>query len=202
MPPLRPVTLEEAKSAQAGLRPTVPRSALIKLVHNVPGLEALEIFLKLENLQPTSSFKIRGAGNALASKDPSLLKKQGVVTCSAGNFAQGIAFNARRLGIPALVVMPDTAAPIKRTNVQNLGATVEVVSYDEWWKILAAAKHPTSPALFVHPVCEQEVIAGNSTIALEILEELPDVDAVFIPWGGGGAQPRHLYVWAVVSDRF
>lgn len=186
MPVLRAVTLEEAKAAQVLLKTSVSRSPLVKLIHDVPGLEELEIYLKLENLQPTSSFKIRGAGNAVASKDLALLKKHGVVTCSAGNFAQGLAFNAGKLGVPALVVMPDTAAPSKRESVKKLGGTVEVVSYEAWWAMIKAAKHPISPALFIHPVCEQEVLAGNSTIALEILEDLPDVDAVLVPWGGGG----------------
>ncbi len=144
-----------------------------------------EIFLKLECLQPIGSFKLRGAGNAVALADPAALAR-GVCTASAGNMAQGLAWNARRLGIPCTVIVPDHAPKAKLDAVERLGARIIRVPVERWWRVLEEHGYPGVEGLFVHPVADRAVIAGNGTIGLEILEDLPDADAVLVPWGGGG----------------
>ena len=144
-----------------------------------------EIYLKLENLQPIGSFKLRGAGNAIGLASPEQLSA-GVYTASAGNMAQGVAWNARRRDLPCRVVVPEHAPRIKVEAVERLGAAVIKVPFDEWWQILEDDGVPGTPGLFVHPVSDPAVLAGNGTIALEILEDLPDVDTVVAPFGGGG----------------
>lgn len=145
-----------------------------------------EIYLKLENLQPIGSFKLRGAGNAMGLASPEQLAR-GVYTASAGNMAQGVAWNARRLDVPCRVIVPEGAPRIKVEAVERFGAEVLEVPYDEWWQIFEDHGHPGSaPGFFIHPVSDPAVIAGNGTIALEILEDLPDVDVVVAPFGGGG----------------
>lgn len=153
----------------------------MRLAVDAPG----EIWLKLECLQPIGSFKLRGAGNAMASAAPDTLSR-GVYTASAGNMAQGVAWNARRLGIPCTVVVPDHAPKTKLDAVQRLGGRVVKVPVDRWWQVLAEHHYPGIEGLFIHPVADRTVIAGNGTIGLEILEDLPDVDTVLVPWGGGG----------------
>jgi threonine dehydratase len=111
---------------------------------------------------------------------------RGVYTASAGNMAQGVAWNARRLGIPCTVVVPDHAPRTKLDAVERLGGRVVKVPVDRWWQVLAEHHYPGIEGLFIHPVADRAVIAGNGTIGLEILEDLPDVDAVLVPWGGGG----------------
>ena len=144
-----------------------------------------EIWLKLENLQPIGSFKLRGAGNAMGLADPAKLAK-GVYTASAGNMAQGVAWNARRRGIPCTVVVPDNAPQTKLDAVGRLGAKAVKLPYARWWQVLEEHGYPGIEGLFIHPVSDPAVMAGNGTIALEILEDLPDVDAVIVPFGGGG----------------
>ena len=144
-----------------------------------------EIYLKLECLQPIGSFKIRGAMNALAEAPPGALE-HGVVTASAGNMAQGVAWGARERGLPCTVVVPDTAAQTKIDAIERLGGRVLRVPFADWWRAIESSQHPGAEGYFVHPVLEDAVMAGNGTIGLEILEDLPDVDAVLIPWGGGG----------------
>ena len=144
-----------------------------------------EIFLKLENLQPIGSFKIRGASNAmgrLAREDLS----EGVLTASAGNMAQGVAWRARDLGIPCTVVAPETAPETKIRAIERLGGRVIKVPFEEWWEVFERRAYPGVSAHFIHAFDDLDVMAGNGTIALEILEDLPDVDAIIIPWGGGG----------------
>ena len=153
----------------------------MRLAVDAPG----EIWLKLECLQPIGSFKLRGAGNAMASAAPDTLSR-GVYTASAGNMAQGVAWNARRLGIPCTVVVPDHAPKTKLDAVERLGGRVVKVPVDRWWQVLAEHHYPGIEGLFIHPVSDRTVIAGNGTIGLEILEDLPDVDTVLVPWGGGG----------------
>jgi threonine dehydratase len=143
------------------------------------------IWLKLECLQPIGSFKIRGAANALALAPPEELVR-GIYTASAGNMAQGVAFAARRLGIECRVIVPDTAPRTKVDAIERLGAAVVPLPYDEWWSVIRAHGHPDESGSFVHPVSDPAVIAGNGTIGLEILEDLPGVDAVVVPYGGGG----------------
>jgi len=144
-----------------------------------------EIYLKLENLQPIGSFKIRGAANAMAHMPPEQLAR-GVLTASAGNMAQGVAWRARELGIPCTVVAPDTAPETKVKAIERLGGRVIKVSFERWWQTFQERAYPGVDATFIHAFDDPHVMAGNGTIALEILEDLPDVDAVVIPWGGGG----------------
>ena len=144
-----------------------------------------EIYLKLENLQPIGSFKIRGAANAMAHTPKEQLAR-GVLTASAGNMAQGVAWRARELGIPCTVVAPDTAPETKVKAIERLGGRVIKVSFERWWQTFQERAYPGVDATFIHAFDDPHVMAGNGTIALEILEDLPDVDAMVIPWGGGG----------------
>jgi len=144
-----------------------------------------EIYLKLENLQPIGSFKIRGAANAVARLSPEKLER-GVVTASAGNMAQGVAWCARSLGIPCTVIAPETAPETKINAIERLGGRVIKVSFAEWWRAFEERSFPGVEGTFIHAFDDKDVMAGNGTIALEILEDLPDVNAVVIPWGGGG----------------
>ncbi len=157
------------------------RTPLVRL--NVPA--PAEIYLKLENLQPIGSFKIRGASNAIARLPPEKLER-GVVTASAGNMAQGVAWCARELGIPCTVIAPSTAPETKIEAIERLGGRVIKVSFDEWWRAFEERAYAGVDGAFIHAFDDPDVMAGNGTIALEILEDLPDVDAVVIPWGGGG----------------
>jgi threonine dehydratase len=144
-----------------------------------------EIWLKLETLQPVNSFKIRGAGNAvLQASDEEL--RDGVLTASAGNMAQGVAYAARERGVPATIVVPEGAPRTKLAAAERFGGTIVEVPYDEWWDVLMTGRYEKAGGLFVHPVADERVMAGNGTIGLEILEDLPDVDAVVVPYGGGG----------------
>jgi len=139
------------------------------------------IYLKLENLQPIGSFKIRCAANALLSRREAV---QGVIsTASAGNFAQGLAYAGRALGVAIRTFVPETAAGSKLAAFERLGAKVERISYADWWAMLV---DPPASADFIHPAAAPEVLAGNGTIALEILQDLPDVATVLAPYGGGG----------------
>jgi threonine dehydratase len=144
-----------------------------------------EIWLKLENLQPIASFKIRGAANAVRAGDP-VERAAGLVTASAGNMAQGVAWIARELALPATIVVPEHAPATKLAAAERLGGTVMRVPYQEWWRAIEESRVPGVEGLFVHPVVDERVMAGNGTIALEILEDLPDPDAVLVPYGGGG----------------
>jgi threonine dehydratase len=144
-----------------------------------------EIWLKLELLQPIRSFKIRGAGNAvLQASDEELAG--GVLTASAGNMAQGVAFAARLRGVPATIVVPEHAPQTKIDAVERYGGRVVRVPYDEWWNVLVTGRYDGAEGLFVHPVADERVMAGNGTIGLELLEQAEDVDAVVVPYGGGG----------------
>jgi threonine dehydratase len=144
-----------------------------------------EIYLKLENLQPIGSFKLRGSGNALALAEPDQLTR-GVWTASAGNMAQGVAWNARRLGIPCNVVVPEHAPEAKLASIARLGATAVKVPFQDWWQVIIEHRREGMDGFFIHPVSDPAVIAGNGTIGLELLEDLPELDAVVVPYGGGG----------------
>ncbi len=182
MKPIESIPLEAIQAAQERLQGKIVRTPLIPLVaDDAPS----EIFLKLENLQPIGSFKIRGSGNAMAMADPKALQ-EGVYTASAGNMAQGVAWNAQRMGVPCSVVVPDTAPDTKLEAIARLGATAIPLPFDDWWRVIVEHGHPDVAGTFIHPVSDPAVIAGNGTIGLEILEDLPDVDAVLIPYGGGG----------------
>ena len=158
------------------------RTPLVKL--NLKEAPA-EIYLKLENLQPIGSFKIRGATNAMAHMSPEALN-HGVLTASAGNMAQGVAWRARELGIPCTVVAPDTAPDTKVKAVERLGGRVIKVPFEDWWRAFETRTFPGVDVTFIHAFDDLNVMAGNGTIALEIIEDCPEVAAVVIPWGGGG----------------
>jgi threonine dehydratase len=144
-----------------------------------------EIWLKLENLQPIGSFKIRGAANAVLSA-PREEVARGLVTTSTGNMAQGVAWMARELGVAATIIAPHNAAATKLAAVERLGGRVVRVGWDEWWAAMEASAMDGVEGLFIHPVQDHAVIAGNGTAGLELMEDLEDFDAVLIPWGGGG----------------
>lgn len=171
--------INDARTAIAG---SAIRTPLIRL--NVSDAPA-EIYLKLENLQPIGSFKIRGAANAMGHLAPELLSR-GVLTASAGNMAQGVAYRARELGIPCTVVAPETAPDTKVRAVERLGGRVIKASFENWWRTFEQRAFPGVDATFIHAFDDLNVMAGNGTIALEIVEELPEFDAIVIPWGGGG----------------
>jgi threonine dehydratase len=181
MQPLEPVPLAEVLAARNRIAGKVHRTPLVRL--NVD--TAADIYLKLENLQPIGSFKIRGAGNAMLKHGRATLAK-GVYTASAGNMAQGVAWNAKQLGVPCHVVVPEKAPQTKLDAIERLGATVIEVPYDEWWRVIVTHHFPGVDGVFIHPVSDTDVMAGNATIGLEILDDLPDVDAILVPYGGGG----------------
>jgi len=178
-----PVSLAAIEAARERLRSAgVMRTPLVRLqVDDAPA----EIHLKLENLQPIGSFKVRGAANAIGSAPADSLAA-GVYTASAGNMAQGVAWMARRLGIPCSVVVPDHAPHAKLDAIEAFGASVIKVPFEQWWEVIVSHEYPGLDGHFVHPVSDRDVIAGNGTVGLEILEDLPDVDAVVVPYGGGG----------------
>jgi threonine dehydratase len=179
---LNAITLKDIQAARARIEDSAIRTPLVRL--NVDDAPA-EIYLKLENLQPIGSFKLRGAGNAIALASKAELAK-GVYTASAGNMAQGVAWNARRLGIPCTVVVPDHAPETKLAAITRLGGKYIKVPFDVWWNVIVTHHYEALDGLFIHPVSNGAVMAGNGTIGLEILEDLPDVDTVIIPYGGGG----------------
>ncbi len=144
-----------------------------------------QIYLKLENLQPIGSFKIRGALNAMRMLHPDRLAR-GVYTASAGNMAQGVAWAARELGVPCRVIAPDHVPQTKLDAIERLGATVVRVPFADWWRALIEFGVPGEAGTFIHPGADPNVVAGNATIGLEIVEDLPDVDAVLVPYGSGG----------------
>src|SRR5690349_8125668 len=144
-----------------------------------------QIYLKLENLQPIGSFKIRGAFNAVRLLSPSE-RARGVWTVSAGNAAQGVALAARKAGTTCQVLVMDTAPDAKLEAIRRLGAAIVKASFDECWTALGARRHPAMTGTFVHPFEDDSFIAGNATAGLEILEDLPGVDAVVAAFGGGG----------------
>jgi len=178
--------LPEVHDARRLLVGSAIRTPLVRL--NLPlnvSAAPAEIYLKLENLQPIGAFKIRGAANAIARLPREKLQR-GVVTASAGNMAQGVAWCARRLGIPCTVIAPATAPETKIKAIERLGGRVIKVSFDEWWRAFEERAYAGVDGAFIHAFDDTHVMAGNGTIALEVLEDLPDVDAIVIPWGGGG----------------
>ena len=175
------IALDAIESARERIAGTAVRTPLVRLNVDAPA----EIWLKLENLQPIGSFKIRGAANAVRTADPAQLEG-GLVTASAGNMAQGVAWMARELGVPATIVVPEHAPQTKLDAAERLGATVMRVPYADWWRAIEESRAEGIEGLFVHPVEDEGVMEGNGTVALEILEDLPDPDAVLVPFGGGG----------------
>jgi threonine dehydratase len=179
---LTPIPLAEIQAARARIAGDVVRTPLVRLP--LDGAPA-EIWLKLETLQPIGSFKLRGASNAIAVAPAGALA-HGVWTASAGNMAQGVAWQARKRGLACTVVAPDHAPETKLAAVRRLGARVVTLPFAAWFEILATRRGPGVEGWFIHPVSDPPVMAGNGTIGLEIVEDLPDVDAVIVPYGGGG----------------
>jgi threonine dehydratase len=178
----RQISLETIREAAGRVYDVVVRTPLVRLP---TGADAPEVYLKLETLQPIGSFKIRGARNAvgrLASADLA----RGVWTVSAGNAAQGVALAARRAGADCSVLVMDTAPQTKLSAIERLGATIIKASFDECWRAVEDHRSDRMPGHLVHPFDDDDFISGNGTIALEIVEDLPDVDAVVAPLGGGG----------------
>jgi threonine dehydratase len=175
------IPLAEIERARERIAGAAVRTPLVRLYADAPA----EIWLKLENLQPIGSFKIRGATNAIRAASPEALAG-GVVTASAGNMAQGVAWAAREAGVPATIVVPDHAPQTKLDAIERLGGQVIKVPYERWWQTIEESRFEGAEGLFVHPVQDELVMAGNGTIGLELLEDLPDVDTVLIPYGGGG----------------
>jgi threonine dehydratase len=173
------IPLEEIRQARERLGDDVLRTPLVTL-----GSDG-RILLKLECLQPVGSFKLRGALSAVrAASSPDLAA--GVVTASAGNMGQGVAWAAREAGVSARVIVPEGAPRAKLDRVEALGAEVVPVTHEEWWQAMVERGRDGVDGLFVHPVADEAVIAGNGTIGLELAEDAPGFDSVVIPWGGGG----------------
>jgi threonine dehydratase len=176
------IELSAIEAARVRIAGAAIRTPLVRLyVEDAPA----EIYLKLENLQPVNSFKIRGATNAIMLA-PAADRAKGLVTASAGNMAQGVAWTARALGVPATIVVPEHAPEAKLAAIKRLGGRIMKLPYDDWWNVIVTSRVDGVEGLFVHPVQDAGVMAGNGTIGLEILEDLPDLDAVVIPYGGGG----------------
>jgi threonine dehydratase len=178
----RTIPLEAILEARRRVYQAAIRTPLIRLYYDdVPG----EIYLKLESLQPIGSFKIRGAFNALSLLSPSD-RARGVWTVSAGNAAQGVALAAKIMGVRCDVLVMDTAPAAKLDAIRRLGAGILQAPMDECWTAVTERKHPSFQGVFVHPFDDDDFIAGNATIGLEILEDLPDVTSVVAGFGGGG----------------
>ena len=178
-----PIPLKLIEEARERIKGGVLRTPLVRL--NVDDAPA-DIFLKLENLQPTGSFKVRGASNAIALAGPDA-KKRGVYTCSAGNMAQALAWQARQNKIPCTVIVPDNAPETKLEAIRRFGAKIIQASFDDVWRVVVTHRYPPlDNSVFIHPFADIRMMAGNGTAGLEILEDLPDVESVVIPFGGGG----------------
>ena len=175
-------SIDLIRRAQSAIRGKAVRTPLVRFNGDDP---AIEVWLKLENLQPVGAFKTRGAEFAISQLSAEALAK-GLVTASAGNMAQAVAYSARRLGVPCTIVVPDTAAKAKLDAITRLGGRIVPVPFDRWWQTLADRSFPGVDGTFVHPFDDPYVMAGNGTIGLEILEDLSDVETILVPWGGGG----------------
>jgi threonine dehydratase len=171
------IPLEEIRRARERLGNAVLRTPLVRFDDR--------IWLKLENLQPIGSFKLRGALSAIRAAAPAELAG-GVVTTSAGNMGQGVAWAAREMGVSARIVAPDSAPRAKLDAIERLGGEIVLVPYDVWWQTMVDRRYEGLDGLFVHPVEDDTVMAGNGTIGLELCEDLAEFDTVIVPWGGGG----------------
>lgn len=177
---LRPITLDEIRAARERITDVIVRTPLIRFPH-----EEIELYLKLENLQPINAFKLRGAANAVAMLPPDE-RERGVWTISAGNAGQGVAYAARAAGVPCTVVVIETAAETKIERMRRLGARLVKAPFDACWEAMETRTFPGVEGTFVHPFDDRDFIAGNATIGLEIVEDLPNVAAVVAAIGGGG----------------
>jgi threonine dehydratase len=182
MTAIRPVTLDEVRAARTRIAGTITRTPLLKLEL---GAGFPDIRLKLENLQPINSFKLRGAANAVAMLSDAE-RKLGVWTISAGNAGQGVAYAARKAGVPCTVVVIETAPASKIERMKALGANLVLVPFPVAWKALEERTYPRMEGTFVHPFDDHDFIAGNATVGLEILDDAPDAAVVLCALGGGG----------------
>jgi threonine dehydratase len=180
--PVRPIALGDIEEARARIAGTALRTPLVRVD---AGHGPAEIYLKLENLQPTNAYKIRGAANAVA-KLSAEERARGVWTISAGNAGQAVAYAARAAGIPCSVVAVETAPQTKLDRMQAHGATIIPVSYEEAWRAAEAHAFEGLDGTFIHPFDNHDFIAGHGTMGLEILEDAPDVRTVITAIGGGG----------------
>src|SRR2546428_8579277 len=179
---VRPITLAEVREARARIAAIIVRTPLVRLELG-PGYA--DIRLKLENLQPINAYKLRGAANAVAML-PESERKRGVWTISAGNAGQGVAYAAKKAGVPCTVVSIETAPVSKIERMKALGAKLIPVPYDVAWKTLDERSFPGVEGTFVHPFDDHNFIAGHATMGLEIFEDAPDTAAVIAAIGGGG----------------
>lgn len=199
-------TLDEIAEARERIAPYFARTPLVRLDLGFPDRQ---IFLKLETLSPIGAFKLRPALNAVLSRDPTALRN-GVAVTSSGNMAYGMAWAARLAGVPMVAYMYRGAPQAKIDGVRDLGGKVRFVSAETWWDYIIGADSPDAPELLINPVTDQAVLAGNGSIGMEIIEDLPEVDLVLTPYGGGSmttgvasavrAGSRHLRVFAVEDD--
>jgi threonine dehydratase len=180
---LRAISIDTIRDAARTIYDVAVRTPLVPLGPIAAG--GPDIYLKLETLQPIGSFKIRGAYNAVRRLSPDTLA-DGVWTVSAGNAAQGVALAARKAGVPCSVMVMDTAPEAKLRAIDRLGATIVKATYDECWRTVEAHGSDRMSGHFVHPFDDDDFISGNGTAGLEIVDDLPDVDAVIAPVGGGG----------------
>jgi len=178
------IDLRDIEAARARIADVAVRTPLVRL-HAAEVPDGTEIYLKLEALQPIGSFKIRGATNAVRTA-PDEARARGLVTVSAGNMAQGVAWVGREFGLTATIAVPEHAPEAKLSAIERLGGKVVKLPYDDWWRAMVTGAVDGIDGLFVHPVQDERVMAGNGTIGLEILDDLPDPNAVVIPFGGGG----------------
>jgi len=179
---LRPPTLDEVRAAAKRIAPHVVRTPLIRL--NLP-FEDRTIWLKLENLQPIGAFKSRPAFHSIACL-PEEARAKGVYTISTGNMALGVASAARELGVPMDAYVYEGAPDMKVKAVEAAGGRVVALPKEQWWRTMFLEEQPETDKSLVHPILQNSVFAANGTIALEVFEDLPEVDAVYIPYGGGG----------------
>jgi threonine dehydratase len=185
---MRQIPLAAIREAASSIYPVAARTPLIRLplsAELADRLDGTEIYLKLEVLQPIGSFKIRGAWNVVRQLPREALR-DGVWTVSAGNATQGVALAARTAGVPCSVMVMDTAPQAKLQAIERLGAAIVPASYDECWRTVEAHGSERMRGRFIHPFDDDRFIAGNGTAGLEIVEDLPDVDTVVAPLGGGG----------------
>src|SRR3954453_18465840 len=180
--PVRPITLQDIREARQRIAGTAVRTPLVKLQL---GAEFPDIRLKLENLQPINAYKLRGAANAVAMLSDEE-RKRGVWTISAGNVGQGVAYAARKAGVPSTVVAIETSPVAKLERMRALGAKLITVAYEVAWRALEDRAYPGADGTFIHPFDDDNFIAGHATMGLEILEDAPDTAAVIGAIGGGG----------------
>lgn len=174
---LTPERIRQARERIAGEVTTTPVFAL-------PGTGEGKVYLKLETLQPIGSQKLRGVLNAVRALPPAELAR-GLVTASSGNLGRAVSWVAREAGVPATVAVPETAPESKVTAIESLGGTVMRVPYEQWYRALLDHRVEGAMGRFIHPVLDSDVIAGAGTVGFEIAEQVPDVDTLVVPFGGG-----------------